>query len=225
VRFFYQCSPGYLSHSPSWKLERPPACACCPTDAATTTGLSGWNRCDRISADHQCLPAKSKGRLGFPRAVPRIVWAVSARYSPNRSSVRATGTMARDARLAWAGRTSRAAAACYQDRSDRATERRQGQFADGPQAVDSRHSEQRGVGRLSYRGPRLRHITCQPPAVCQNCSRLRGSLGQQQGRGVFPSFVERAPPSQTPGPFLMAIDGEPVAWTGSHGQSLDWFGS
>lgn len=39
---------------------------------------------------------------------------------------------------------------------------------------------------------------------------------------VFPAFAAQAPP---PGRFLLAVDGEPVAWTGPHGQSIDWFAS
>jgi hypothetical protein len=42
--------------------------------------------------------------------------------------------------------------------------------------------------------------------------------------GVFPSIDERAPPSPARGRFLLARNGTPVAWTGPHGQSLDWFG-
>jgi hypothetical protein len=45
-----------------------------------------------------------------------------------------------------------------------------------------------------------------------------------EAAGVFPSFADKAPTSPSPERFLMAIDGEPVAWTGPHGQSLDWFG-
>jgi len=42
--------------------------------------------------------------------------------------------------------------------------------------------------------------------------------------GVFPSIARKAPPSPVRGRFLMAWNGSPVAWTGPHGQSLDWFG-
>lgn len=38
--------------------------------------------------------------------------------------------------------------------------------------------------------------------------------------GVFPSHAEGLTPRA--GKFLMALDGCPVAWTGPHGQSLDW---
>jgi hypothetical protein len=43
--------------------------------------------------------------------------------------------------------------------------------------------------------------------------------------GVFPSIAEQAPPSPARGRFLLARNGTPVAWTGPHGQSLDWFGA
>jgi hypothetical protein len=42
--------------------------------------------------------------------------------------------------------------------------------------------------------------------------------------GVFPSFAQSAPSSPRRGLFLMMRDGVPVAWTGPHGQSIDWFG-
>jgi hypothetical protein len=42
--------------------------------------------------------------------------------------------------------------------------------------------------------------------------------------GVFPSYAKTAPPAPTRGHFLMMMDGTPVAWTGPHGQSIDWFG-
>jgi hypothetical protein len=41
---------------------------------------------------------------------------------------------------------------------------------------------------------------------------------------LFPSFAERAPPAPAPGCFLLALNGKPLAWTGAHGQSIDWFG-
>jgi hypothetical protein len=43
--------------------------------------------------------------------------------------------------------------------------------------------------------------------------------------GVFSSYAKTAPPAPMRGRFLMMLDGIPVAWTGPHGQSIDWFGS
>jgi hypothetical protein len=40
---------------------------------------------------------------------------------------------------------------------------------------------------------------------------------------VFPDIAARAPVPAPRGRFLLAVDGEPKAWTGPHGQSLEWF--
>lgn len=42
--------------------------------------------------------------------------------------------------------------------------------------------------------------------------------------GVFPAIAALAP-SPIRGRFLLAVNGHPVAWTGPHGQSIDWFAS
>jgi hypothetical protein len=40
---------------------------------------------------------------------------------------------------------------------------------------------------------------------------------------VFPEFVKAAPSPPSPGCFLLAVDGKPIAWTGAHGQLIAWF--
>lgn len=40
---------------------------------------------------------------------------------------------------------------------------------------------------------------------------------------TFPAIAARAPQPAPRGRFLLAVDGEPKAWTGPHGQSLEWF--
>jgi hypothetical protein len=42
---------------------------------------------------------------------------------------------------------------------------------------------------------------------------------------VFPDITARAALPAPRWTFLLAVDGEPKAWTGPHGQSLDWFAS
>jgi hypothetical protein len=42
--------------------------------------------------------------------------------------------------------------------------------------------------------------------------------------GVFLSLAESAPPAPARGLFLLMRNGVPLAWTGPHGQSIDWFG-
>jgi hypothetical protein len=43
--------------------------------------------------------------------------------------------------------------------------------------------------------------------------------------GVFPEAARRAGARGTPGRFLLAVNGAPVAWTDPHGASLDWIAS
>ncbi|HEY5320602.1 MAG TPA: DUF2332 family protein, partial [Galbitalea sp.] len=45
-----------------------------------------------------------------------------------------------------------------------------------------------------------------------------------EGRGIVPSAAEALGSLQPPEPaeFVLALDGQPVAWTGPHGQRLDW---
>ena len=40
---------------------------------------------------------------------------------------------------------------------------------------------------------------------------------------IFPEIAARAPSPKRLDRFLLAIDGNPVAWTGPHGQSIEWF--
>lgn len=42
---------------------------------------------------------------------------------------------------------------------------------------------------------------------------------------IFPDIAAQAPTPISRGKFLLAVDGEPKAWTGPHGQSLEWFAS
>jgi hypothetical protein len=41
---------------------------------------------------------------------------------------------------------------------------------------------------------------------------------------VLPWLAATAPPAPEPGLFLLMRDGVPLAWTGAHGQSIEWFG-
>jgi len=43
--------------------------------------------------------------------------------------------------------------------------------------------------------------------------------------GVFPAHAAKVKGSIRPDRFLLAINGAPVAWTGPHGQSIEWFGA
>lgn len=39
---------------------------------------------------------------------------------------------------------------------------------------------------------------------------------------VFPDIAARATPCTRPGGFLLSVNAAPVAWTGPHGQWIEW---
>jgi hypothetical protein len=67
-----------------------------------------------------------------------------------------------------------------------------------------------------------------PPDIRASFIELVGTLDARwisnEGRGIVPAAAaavgEAEPPE--PGEFLLALDGHPLAWTGPHGQRLDW---
>jgi hypothetical protein len=44
-----------------------------------------------------------------------------------------------------------------------------------------------------------------------------------EASNVFPAIAQQAPPPPTADLFLLLIDGNPIAWTGPHGQLIHWF--
>lgn len=59
----------------------------------------------------------------------------------------------------------------------------------------------------------------------ETVGQLQGHWISNEGPRVLPQIAQRTPgrPAGTPARFLLALDGEPVAWTAPHGQSLEWF--
>ncbi len=53
-------------------------------------------------------------------------------------------------------------------------------------------------------------------------SKSRAAWISNETPGAFPHIAERLAAPRRQGRFLLSLDGEPVAWTGPHGQSLDW---
>jgi hypothetical protein len=71
----------------------------------------------------------------------------------------------------------------------------------------------------------LAYVT--PPEARQHfVDTVRGSRAvwiSNEAPRVFPDIAARASPPAPHWRFLLAVDGEPKAWTGPHGQSLEWF--
>ena len=73
---------------------------------------------------------------------------------------------------------------------------------------------------LAYVAPRAAR-----DRFAETVRRINAIWISNEAPSVFRSSAESAPPAPTPGSFLLALNGRPLAWTGPHGQSIDWFGS
>jgi hypothetical protein len=58
----------------------------------------------------------------------------------------------------------------------------------------------------------------------QDMRRSRAVWISNEVPDVFPEIARAAPPPARLGLFLLTIDGDAVAWTAPHGESIDWFG-
>lgn len=63
------------------------------------------------------------------------------------------------------------------------------------------------------------------PRFTRQVADLGAMWVSNESPGIFPEIAAKGPVVPDAGKFLMAIDGEPVAWTDPHGRSIDWFGS
>ena len=61
-------------------------------------------------------------------------------------------------------------------------------------------------------------------AFAATVRRLGATWISNEVPGVFPDIAAKASTPRPHGTFLMAVDGEPVAWTDPHGAWIDWFG-
>lgn len=71
---------------------------------------------------------------------------------------------------------------------------------------------------LAYVTPRAARL-----GFAETLRRTRAVWISNEAPGVFPDILARAPQPTPLSRFLLAVDGVPKAWTGPHGQSLDWF--
>ncbi|WP_279306365.1 DUF2332 family protein [Micromonospora globispora] len=51
---------------------------------------------------------------------------------------------------------------------------------------------------------------------------LPGHWISNEAAGVLPGVITDVPPPDGAAPFLLALDGRPLAWTAPHGQALRW---
>ena len=161
----------------------------------------------------------------IPKAVPRIAWRAGLDLNP--LDVRSEHDTAWLETLVWPGQNARAAKL----RAAINIARR-----DPPKVV--RGDLRTDLTRLAATAPRdatlvvfhtavLGYVL--PPSAREQFAATVREAGAEwisnEAPGVFPFIAALAPPSPATGRFLLARNGTPVAWTGPHGQSLDWFGA
>ncbi len=169
-----------------------------------------------------CLVTKN---TPLPAALPRILWRAGLDLNP--IDVRSEADASWLETLIWPGQEDRKArlrAAMRIARKDPPRVFRGDLFADLQPLIEAAPEEATLVvfhsavlGYVSDQGRRdaLAATMQSSPAVWIS----------NESPTVFPSLLAHAPKPRAGDHHLMAIDGSPVAWTGPHGQSLDWLGS
>ncbi len=165
------------------------------------------------------------GAIPYPTALPQIVWRMGLDLEP--IDVRSADETAWLETLVWPGQGDRASRL----RAAIAVARR-----DPPPVV--RGDLLYDLEPLLAAAPKDATLVVFHTAVLQYVasSAERGRFVEtvrnagaawisNEAPGVFPELAAQAPPPPQRGRFLLTLDGVPVAWTGPHGQSIDWFGA
>jgi hypothetical protein len=185
----------------------------------------GGQRIEPAIAQAPVFPCKVTGEVPLPEAVPRIVWRQGIDLNP--IDLRPEDGAAWLENLVWPGQQERAQrlrAAIAIARRELPTVVKGDLLTDlEPLAATAPRDATLVVFHtavLAYVAARIAR-----DQFAQGVGRTKAIWISNEAPSVFPSFTERAPTAPTAGSFLLAVDGRPLAWTGPHGQSIDWFGS
>jgi hypothetical protein len=167
----------------------------------------------------------TRGAVPLPTRVPQIAWRAGLDLNP--IDLRAAAEVAWLETLVWPGQVGRAErlrAAIAIARLDPPNLVRGDLLTDLEPLIAAAPRDATLVifhtATLAYVSPRAKRD--------RFAATVRGSGAfwiSNEAPSVSPSFAEAAPPAPAPGRFLLALNGKPLAWTGAHGQSIDWFGS
>lgn len=187
----------------------------------------GNARIDPTIASEGLAPVFSceiSGKIPIPKTIPRIAWRAGLDLNP--IDVRSEHDAAWLETLVWPGQDERLArlrAAINIARRDPPDVMRGNLLTDLAQLVATAPKDATVV---VFHTAVLGYVL--PQSARQQFSAAVQETGAQwisnEAPGVFPSIERTAQPSPVRGRFLLALNGSPVAWTGPHGQSLDWFG-
>jgi hypothetical protein len=180
-----------------------------------------------VSGDGQApvFTCQISGTVALPKTIPRIAWRAGLDLNP--IDVRSESDTAWLETLVWPGqdeRLSRLHAAINIARRDPPNVVRGDLLTDLVQLVAT---APRDATLVVFHTAVLGYVL--PQSAREQFAATVKETGAEwisnEPASVFPSIARMAPPSPARGRFLMAWNGSPVAWTGPHGQSLDWFGT
>ena len=159
----------------------------------------------------------------LPFALPTVVWRQGLDLNP--LNVRSASDMAWLQTLVWPEHQQRAQrlnAAIAIARCEPPQVRRGNLLTDLPALAAL---APRDAQLVVFHSAVLGYIASQSDrdAFAQTVARTGAIWISNESPATFPEIARRAPASASPGQFLLSVDGKPIAWTGPHGQSIDWF--
>lgn len=170
------------------------------------------------------FPCKVNGAIPLPATVPLIAWRRGLDLNP--IDLRSEDEVGWLETLVWPGQEARAQrlrAAINTARRDPPTVERGDLLNDlGPLMA----AAPRDMTLVVFHTAVLAYVASpgQREGFAQTMRSSNAVWISNEAPGVFPGYARIAPPVPARGLFLMMRNGTPVAWTGAHGQSIDWFG-
>ncbi len=178
----------------------------------------------RAAGQAPVFHCKASGEVSLPATVPQIVWRLGLDLNPiNLLSEDETGWLET---LVWPGQAERAErlrAAIDIARSDPPRIVR-GDLLTDLEVLMARAPMEATL--VVFHSAVLAYVTSHErrDEFATTVRKANAVWISNEAPGVFPSYAKTAPPAPSRGHFLMMMDGTPIAWTGPHGQSIDWFG-
>jgi hypothetical protein len=170
------------------------------------------------------LECRASGAVPIPRALPTIAWRAGIDLNP--IDVKAPAETAWLETLVWPGQEQRverlrAALAIARAEPPRIVK---GNLLTDLAALMNEAAEQATL--VVFHTATLAYVVSKADRerFAQAMRQSRAVWISNEVPSVFPDLAKAAPPAPRRGLFLLAIDDRAVAWTGSHGESIDWFG-
>jgi hypothetical protein len=168
------------------------------------------------------FPCEASGGTPLPRAMPRIVWRAGLDLNP--LDVTNSEQMAWLETLVWPEQLDRAERLRAAIRIARAHPPRlvQGDLRDGVAALAAEAPKDATL--IVFHTAVLAYLSShsEPNAFAASVSSVCDYWISNEAPRVLPDVAARASAPVPPGWFILAVNGEPVAWTDPHGAALQW---